>query len=233
MKILGLIPARGGSKAIPGKNIKELAGKPLLNYTYEAAKNSKNISRCVLSSDNDDIIEVANRIGLEVPFKRPTNLADDKSPTLDVIKHALLFFKKQNVHFDAVCLLQVTSPFKTTQFIDTAIEEFVNSGADSLISVQKVPDKFNPHWTFLKDNSNLLRIATSQSEIISRRQDLPVAFHRDGIIYLTKTEVLLNDNSMYGAKVAYIESPKEFNVNIDSEKDWNRAESMIQSFNKS
>jgi len=148
MRVLGIIPARGRSKSVPRKNIKMLGGKPLLQYTIDAANEARGITKLILSSDDDEIIKIAKQLQLEVPFKRPLNLAEDSTPTLPVIQHALKFYQAQHINFDAVCLLQVTSPFKTGEFIDTAIDKFVKSGADALVSVQKVPDEYNPHWTF-------------------------------------------------------------------------------------
>ena len=227
MKILGLIPARGGSKGVPGKNIKSLGGKPLLAYTSEVALQSKYISTLVLSSDDEKIMQVAENLGIEVPFKRPADLAADKSPTLPVILHTLEFYKSKGVFFDAVCLLQATSPFRTVEFLDNAIQKFIENKTDSLVSVMEVPHEFNPHWTFVADENNQLKIATGESEIISRRQDLPKAFHRDGSIYITKTAVLLNQESLYGKSISYIESPKELYVNIDTMEDWSKAEDLI------
>lgn len=229
MKILGLIPARGGSKSVPKKNIKDLGGKPLLQYTVEAANQSKLLSRVVLSSDDDDVISVAKTLNLEVPFKRPSHLAADTSPTVPVIQHALQFFQSQEIYFDAVCLLQVTSPFKTGAFIDKAIKKFTEADCDALISVQKVPVKYNPHWTFKEDTSGFLKIATGESNIIPRRQELPVTYHRDGLIYITKTRVILEQNSLYGNTTGYIESPKEGQINIDTIEDWEKAEAYLKS----
>jgi CMP-N-acetylneuraminic acid synthetase len=222
MKILGLIPARGGSKGIPGKNIKSLGGKPLLQYTFESAKNSKLLSKVILSSDDPKIIAVAEEIGLEVPFRRPTVLAADDTPTLDVVKHALNYFAQKGQNFDAVCLLQVTSPFRRNGLIDAAIEQFSKGKFDSLISVREVPAEFNPHWIF-EQNNGQLAIATGEKEIISRRQDLPKAYHRDGAIYITKTEVLQKQNSLYGNKIGFIDTTGDPHVNIDTPADWEKA----------
>ena len=191
MKILGIIPARGGSKGVPGKNIKLLGGKPLLQYTSDIALKSNLLDKLVVSSDDDAIIEVAERLGVSAPFKRPSDLATDKSPTLPVIKHALAYYKNIGEEFDAICLLQVTSPFRTVDFLDNAIQKFINEAADSLISVQKVPHEYNPHWTFELNEEGNLKIATGEDIIISRRQDLPTTYHRDGSIYITKTSVIL------------------------------------------
>ncbi|XMO86566.1 acylneuraminate cytidylyltransferase family protein [Algibacter sp. AS12] len=228
MKILGIIPARGGSKTVPGKNIKLLEGKPLIQYTVDVAKESKYLTNLILSSDDDAIIKVANQLNLEVPFKRPSNLAQDDSPTLPVIQHALSFYQDKGIYFDAICLLQATSPFKTTKFLDEAIKKFIESGADALVSVKKVPDEYNPHWTFKVNKVGGLELSTGEEKIIPRRQDLPTTYHRDGIIYLTKSRVILEENSLYGSTLAYIQSPLTSNVNIDTMEDWLKAENYLK-----
>jgi CMP-N,N'-diacetyllegionaminic acid synthase len=232
MRILGIIPARGGSKGVPGKNIKLLDGKPLLQYTAEIALESQYLTAVILSSDNTQIITVAKNLGIQVPFIRPTALAEDKTPTIDVIIHALQWFEKQAVFFDAVCLLQVTSPFRTVEFLNKAITKFMDSGCDSLVSVQKVPHEYNPHWTFEVNQDGNLKIATGESKIISRRQELPNTYHRDGSIYITKTEVILQQHTLYGKSTAFIESSPEFYVNIDTLADWEKAEQMIKNNQK-
>lgn len=228
MRILAIIPVRGGSKGVPGKNIKLLNGKPLLAYTSEIALQSKQLTEVIVSTEDELIREVAKNLGIKVPFVRPMTLAQDNTPTLDVIIHALEWYKNQNIFFDAVCLLQVTSPFRTVAFLDEAIEKFMKKDTDSLVSVQKVPHEYNPHWTFEENEQGNLKIATGETEIISRRQELPTAYHRDGSIYLTKTRVLLNEHSLYGKSTAFIESDSESYVNIDTLQDWEKAEEMIQ-----
>jgi CMP-N-acetylneuraminic acid synthetase len=228
MRILGIIPARGGSKGVPGKNIKLLNGKPLLQYTAEIALESQRLTAVILSSDDTQIITVAKSLGIQVPFLRPEQFAQDTTPTIDVIIHVLRWYENQAIFFDAVCLLQVTSPFRTVAFLDKAIEKFFASGCDSLVSVQKVPHQYNPHWTFEVNTQGNLKIATGEETIISRRQELPEAYHRDGSIYIMKTEVLLQQHSLYGKSISFIESPREFYVNIDTVADWETAEQMIK-----
>jgi CMP-N,N'-diacetyllegionaminic acid synthase len=232
MRILGIIPARGGSKGVPGKNIKLLNGKPLLQYTAEIALESKCLTDLILSSDDDQIITVAKSLGIQAPFIRPSALAEDQIPTIDVIIHTLQWYESKAIFFDAVCLLQVTSPFRTVEFLNKAIEKFIASGCDSLVSVQKVPHEYNPHWTFEVNPEGNLKIATGEDQIISRRQELPIAYHRDGSIYIMKTEVLLHQYSLYGKSTAFIESPPEFYVNIDTLADWKKAELMIKNNQK-
>jgi CMP-N,N'-diacetyllegionaminic acid synthase len=228
MRILGIIPARGGSKGVPFKNSKLLNGKPLLAYTSEIALQSTYLTEVILSSDDFQIIEVAKQRGIQVPFIRPEELAQDTTPTIDVIIHALEWYKKQAVFFDAVCILQVTSPFRTVEFLDAALKKFITSDCDSLVSVQKVPHEYNPHWTFEVNAAGNLTVATGEEKLISRRQELPVAYHRDGSIYITKTEVLLQQHSLYGNRISFIESSPELYVNIDTLADWEKAEQMIK-----
>lgn len=232
MRILAIIPVRGGSKGVPGKNIKLLGGKPLLAYTSEIALQSKYLTEVIVSTEDEPIMEVAKSLGLQVPFFRPKELAQDSTPTIDVIIHALNWYEYQNIFFDAVCLLQVTSPFRTLDFLDKAICKFIECGCDSLVSVQKVPEEYNPHWTFEVNAEGNLKIATGEAEIISRRQELPTAYHRDGSIYVTKTDVLLKEHSLYGKSTAFIESEPDFYVNIDTMEDWEKAEEMIQKKSK-
>lgn len=232
MRILAIIPARGGSKGVPGKNIKLLGSEPLLAYTTEIALQSKLLTEVMVSSEDDKINEIAKTLGVQEPFVRPTELAQDNTPTIDVIIHALEWYKNKNIFFDAVCLLQVTSPFRTVAFLDKAIEKFIQTGCDSLVSVQKVPHEYNPHWTFEMNPDGNLKIATGETKIIPRRQELPIAYHRDGSIYITKTKVLLEQHSLYGKSISYIESDPEFYVNIDTMDDWDKAEMMVKNFKK-
>lgn len=228
MKILAIIPARGGSKGVPGKNIKLLNGKPLLAYTTEIAMQSNYLTEVMVSTEDEQIKNVAERLGMKVPFMRPLALAQDKTPTIDVLIHALEWYEKQNIFFESVCLLQATSPFRTVEFLDKAIAKFIESDSDSLVSVQKVPHEYNPHWTFEVNEDGNLKIATGETKIISNRQDLPMAYHRDGSIYITKTKVILEQNSLYGRSTTFIESDPELYVNIDTMDDWEKAEKMLQ-----
>lgn len=226
MRILAIIPARGGSKGVPGKNIKLLGGKPLLAYTSEIALKSKYLTNVIVSTDDERIVEVAEKLGIEVPFIRPALLAADDTPTVEVIIHALKWYKEQSIFFDAVCILQATCPFRTVDFLDQAIEKFIEKNTDSLVSVLKVPHVYNPHWTFKIDEEGNLKNAAGDNEIITRRQELPIAYHRDGSIYITKSEVLLQQHSLYGKSTAFIESDPEFYVNIDTIDDWKKAEEI-------
>jgi len=226
MKILGLIPARGGSKGIPKKNIKLLGKLPLMEYTINSAKESKLLTEIVVSTDDQEIAIEAEIVGCKPPFIRPTEFAKDTSTSLEVVQHAISFFESQNIFFDAVCLLQPTNPFRPKGFIDKAIEKFIASKSDSLVSVLPIPQEFNPHWAFEENENGLLQIATGEKNIITRRQELPKTFYRDGAVYITKTEVIKN-GSLYGQSIAYIENNPQFHVNIDTMEDWEKAEKLL------
>lgn len=227
LKILALIPARSGSKGVLDKNIRMLGKKPLIAYSIEAALKSKSIQRTIVSTDSEVYAGISKNFGAEVPFIRPAYLAEDNTASIDVVLHALEYLKEKGDHYDAVCLLQPTSPFRSNDLIDRAVNQFMESNADALISVLPVPHEFNPHWTFEPSEDNYLKIATGEQNIIKRRQDLPPAFIRDGSIYITKTSVLLGQKSFYGTKLSYIINDPGVSVNIDTELDWKKAEEKL------
>jgi len=227
MRILGLIPARGGSKGVPNKNIRLLGGKPLLCYTAESALEAACLDRTIVSTDSMEIKKIAISAGVEVPFLRPAELAGDTTPSLDVILHALDWMEGRGDLFDAVCLLQPTSPFRAPGFIAEAVRIFREAQCDALVSVRRVPDEFNPHWTFEVNDEGFLRVATGEATIVTRRQDLPSAYFRDGSLYLTRTSVLREKRSLYGDSVLPIEVVGEDFVNIDTLADWQMAEDIV------
>lgn len=227
MRVLGLIPARAGSKGVPRKNTKLLGGKPLLQYTAKAAHEARRLSRVILSTDDEEIADVGTRVGLEVPFRRPRELARDDTPMLDVVRHALLWIETDGDRFDAVCLLQPTNPFRRSADIDGCVELLEESKADSVVTVLRVPPEHNPHWVYFSDLDGSLRLSTGDQEPLPRRQDLPAAFQREGSVYLTRRDVVMAENSLYGRRlVGYLVNP-ENRVNIDTPEDWKRAEFLL------
>lgn len=227
MKVLGLIPARGGSKGVPQKNIRPLCGKPLLHYTAQSALASRRLSRVVLSTDDERIAKVGSDCGLEVPFLRPPALARDDTPMLPVVQHAVSFMEERGDRFDAVCLLQPTNPLRQADDIDACIDLLETSRADSVVTVLPVPDEYNPHWVYFRDEKGLLRLSTGEASPISRRQELPAAFHREGSVYVTRRDVLMEGNSLYGERLVGYLVDAGRSVNIDSMSDWDRAESLL------
>jgi CMP-N,N'-diacetyllegionaminic acid synthase len=229
MKVLGLITARGGSKGVPRKNIKLLNGRPLLWYCAKAAFEAKSLSRLILSTEDEEIAEVGRKLGLDVPFMRPTELAQDTTASLPVIQHSLIELRSRGESFDAVCLLQPTNPFRRAQDIDACVNLLIDSGADSVISILPVPSEYNPKWVYWRNDLGELSLCTGDAEPISRRQDLPPAYHRDGSVYVTRVSCVTESNSLYGDRtVGYPMSP-EYSSNIDTQDDWLAVEKRLAS----
>lgn len=228
MRVLGLIPARGGSKGVPRKNIKLLAGRPLLEYTAAAALAARRLSRVILSTDDAAIADAGRRAGVEVPFLRPAELANDSAPMLPVVQHAVRALEEQGDHFDAICLLQPTNPCRRPDDIDGCIELLEHRNADAVVAVLTVPTEYNPHWVYEPDAEGWLRLSTGEAAPIARRQELPQAFHREGSIYVTRRKVLMELNSLYGKRLAGFSMPADRSVNIDTMEDWERAEALFR-----
>ena len=224
MRILGLITARGGSKEIPGKNIKPLHGKPLLGYVAGDGLNSSTLSKFIISTDDQKIADVARDFGVEVPFLRPKELAADDTPSIDVLRHALRYFDEEGDHYDAVCLLQPTSPYKPEGFIDKCVHKFMESEADCLISVLPVPHQFSPYWTFKPNDEGFLNFAAGDVRI-NRRQDLPETYYRDGSVYVVRRDIILNHSSLLSGRISYMVSNMDYYCNLDTMDDWRHAES--------
>jgi CMP-N-acetylneuraminic acid synthetase len=228
MRVLGLIPARGGSKGIPSKNVRPLGGRPLLAWTAEAALASRRLSRVVLSTDDEAIAAAGRRCGLDVPFLRTAELARDDTPTLPVVRHALDTLEMLDEAFDAVCLLQPTSPFRRAADIDACVAMLEERELDAVVSVLPVPTEHNPHWVYFENGTGLLRLATGEDQPIPRRQELPPAFHRDGSVYVTRCEVVMG-GSLYGRRLGgYVMPDASRSVNLDTPADWERAERILQ-----
>ena len=227
MRVLGLIPARGGSKGVPRKNIKLLLGRPLLAYTADAAIASRRLSRVILSTEDPEIAEVGKSCWLEVPFLRPVELARDETPMLPVVQHAVRFLEDQGDHFEAICLLQPTNPLRTADDIDACIQLLETTLADAVVTTLPVPAEYNPHWVYFRNSEGALWLSTGRDTPIPRRQELPPAYHREGSVYVTKRETLMERNSFYGDRLIGYEMNPAHSVNIDTPEDWLRAESLI------
>ncbi len=227
MKTLAVITARGGSKRIPRKNLRELLGKPLIAYTFEAALKSKLLNRVILSSDDDEIINAARKYGVEVPFKRPPELAEDDTPTLDVIVHAVKFLEEREGYFpDIVVTLQPTSPLRTADDIDHALRKHIETGADSVVSVVEAR-----HWQPIRakkiENDILYSYCLEDKEGV-RHQDLPPVYFRNGAFYSVKRDVLMKEHTMYGKITRPYIMPPERSLDIDSEIDFMLTELLMR-----
>jgi len=218
--ILALITARGGSKGIPGKNIKPLGGKPLLLWTIDEAKKSQYLDRLILSSDDDAIIKVALEGECEVPFKRPVELAVDTSSSMDVIMHAL---DQLTERFDYILLLQPTSPFRNVADIDTIIEQCIDNNAKMMVSV--IEAKKHPAFFFGLQHGKLIPVLGFQQQL--RRQDMPKTYEHNGALYLSTTDFLCRVKS-YNVPDAHAFVMGGYrSVDIDETVDWEFAEFLI------
>ena len=234
MRILGLITARGGSKGVLRKNVKLLHELPLIGYSIKSALETDLLDDVIVSTEDAEIAKISKQLGAKVPFMRPQELATDNSPTIDTIVYTVKKLQSLGEEYDAICLLQPTTPFRNQKDLVKAIEKFKTTRADSLISVRKVPHQYNPHWVFERTESTpYLTIATGEDRIISRRQELPEAFYRDGSIYLTKVSVIIDEKSLFGKKITYYETKYSPDINIDTLEDWKKAEAYINQNNLS
>lgn len=228
MEVLGIIPARGGSKSIPKKNIVPLAGKPLLIYTCEAALASKSLRRVILSTNDVSIADVGKKSGIEVPFMRPENLAQDATPTLPVLIHSLEYLKKnENYSPNIIVLLQPTSPFRTAKHIDDAVELLIKSDADTVVSVVEVPHQYNPASIMVLENEKFSQYVSGP--LILRRQDKPVVYARNGpAVLVMRRETTLDKNMLYGSIVKPLVMNHTESVDIDTMFDLEFAEYIFQ-----
>lgn len=214
-KVLGIIPARGGSKGIPHKNIKLLAGKPLIAWTIEEAKKSQYLDRLILSSEDTEIIVTAKAWGCEAPFVRPAKLARDDTPGIEPVIHAV---NQLNEPYDYVVLLQPTSPLRTVEDIDCCIRYCLNEGAPACVSVS-LTDK-HPYWMYTLDEHHRLHPFFPTAQSIHRRQDLPPLYIENGAVYVAQKDFLLNLKSFTTEEtLAYI-MPPERSWDIDNESDF-------------
>lgn len=225
-KIFGIIPARGGSKGIPGKNLRELAGKPLLAYTAKAAQQSGVIDRLVLSTDSDAIAELGQQLGIEVPFMRPDDLAQDDTPMLPVLQHAVGALEEEGWQPEIIVLLQPTSPLRRASYISTAVKMLRQGDCDSVVSVVEIPHLFAPQKA-LRAYEGFLKFWLSDGEQITRRQQLEPAYARDGTVYVFWRDQLMERNSIYGDKCLPLVLAPDESLNLDNEEDWRMAEERM------
>ena len=222
LKYLAIIPARGGSKGILGKNLRELNGKPLIAWSIEHALSSPEVQHVIVSTDNEEIAKVSKDFGAEVPFIRPIDLAQDATPTEPVLIHALDFYEKQGYFFDAVILLQPTSPFRKKGTLSRAIREFENSNSDSLLSVCE-----NHHF-FWMNKAKPEALYDFQNR--PRRQDISEFdrwYRENGSIYITRADILRKKNNRLGEKISMFVMTEEESWEIDSQADLKIASALM------
>jgi CMP-N,N'-diacetyllegionaminic acid synthase len=230
--VLGVITARAGSKGIPGKNTRRLAGKPLITYTIDSAIASGVFDRLILSTDDEEAARIARDLGVEVPFMRPAALSADDTPHLPVMQHAVGWMRNdQRFEPDWVMILMPTSPLRRPADIVDALALAVRSGADSVVSVDEMPAHFHPMRVVTVDGDGWARLLVGDRPVRQRpvrRQDIPKAWVLNGAIYLFKAGLLTaEDPSLYGDRVAAYAMAPPFSHNIDDEHDWVEAERIL------
>lgn len=212
--ILAIIPARGGSKGVPRKNIKEIGDKPLIAWTIEEAKKSKYIDRLILSSEDEEIIKVARSYDCEVPFIRPRILAEDITPGIDPILHAI----KEIPSYDIVLVLQPTTPLRLIEDIDGCIEQLINLQASACVSVTEPIQ--SPYWMYTLQNNHLIKPIVDQDQLVLRRQDLPTAYALNGAVYIAFTKWLQEKKSFLTEETIGFIMPSHRSYDIDTEEDF-------------
>lgn len=216
MNILTVIPARGGSKGVPRKNVRPVGGKPLIAWSIEAAAKSKMVDFFCVSTDDDEIADTAREYGAEVLY-RPSDIAGDRTPMVEVVQHALqICEERRGCTYDYLLLLQPTAPLRTAEDIDEALKNLLEAGADSVISMYQVEDA-HPARMYLVEDGYL--VPFYQEPPGSLRQDLPKVFHRNGAIYACKTALIKKEGKLWGGKMVPYIMPKERSANIDDLQD--------------
>ena len=233
--VLGVVTARAGSKGIPGKNTRALAGKPLIAYTIEAARTSGVFDRLILTTDDERAAEVARELGCEVPFMRPAALCADDTQHLPVMQHAVAWLRDhQRYEPDWTMILMPTSPLRQPRHIVESVALAMTSRADAVVSVDEVPAHYNPTRMVRVDADGWARLLVGGRPVRERpvrRQGLPPAWVFNGAIYLFRTPLLFDpvEPSFYGDRVAAYVMESPYGQNIDDAEDWDRAERMLSS----
>lgn len=220
--VLGLIAARGGSKGLPRKNVLPAGGKPLIAWSITAGTAAQAIDELVLSSDDDEIMQVAREWGCGVPFRRPADLASDTASSMDVVLHAL----DQLPGYEYIVLLQPTSPLRTAEDIDAAFALMQASGAPSCVSVSEAEQ--SPYWMYRLTAEGKLQGLLSKEEGISRRQDLPPVYVLNGAIYIARIDWLRTTRSFVGAETVAYQMPKERSIDIDNADDFEAFRTKVE-----
>lgn len=227
-KIVCFIFARGGSKGVHKKNIKLLGGKPLIFYSINLAKKSSNISEIIISTDDQEIAEIAVKEGAEVPFMRPSNLASDDASEWAAWQHAINWYQKNRGHFDFFISLPATSPFRELSDIESCLSVIKNdSYVDIVITVTE--SKRSPYFNMVKiENNNSARIVIPREEYILRRQDVPEVFDMTTVAYVARPEFIMNSKGIFDGNVRAIKIPAERAIDIDTVFDFKIAEALIR-----
>jgi len=228
MRILGVIPARGGSKGVPRKNIRPLAGKPLIAYTIEAALSSHVLDDVVVGTEDPEIAKVAQQYGAQVPFMRPAELASDQAQTHPVVVHCLEFMENHTGKpYDIIVLLQPTTPMRTAQDIQDGVTLIQSTGADSVVSVTSVEGYHPFRMKRIVGDNQLINLIDQGFEDMRPRQVLPPVYLRSGDLYIATRATVIDRQTMVGPDSRAIVIPPQRAINIDTERDFMLAEYIL------
>jgi CMP-N-acetylneuraminic acid synthetase len=227
LSVLGIVTARGGSKGIPRKNLAPVGGRPLLAYTAEAALRARRLARVVLSTDDPEIARMGEALGLAVPVLRPAELARDETPTIPVVQHMVRFLEEQGEHYDAILVLQPTNPLRRDTDIDGAIGLLEQTKADSVISFSAVGERHPARMKSIDGEGWVEDPPFGEAFEGQPRQQLPQLYLRDGSIYLTRHDVLMEQHSLKGARCQAWLMPPERSCNVDDLFDLRLAEFLL------
>lgn len=227
MRVLGILPARSGSKGIKNKNLRLLLGKPLLSWPARALADARGIDIKICSTDSQDIAKVAIQSGLEVPFLRPADLATDDSGVIDAIQHALRWFEERGDVFSHVVLVQATSPTVNSADIENGLKIIREDHADSVVTAVEVPPHFHPAVLFEGSIDARVSWLMGNAETSRRRQDWSRYLARVGLLYIFSVNDILERGVLWGDKICYLEVNQYRAINIDLEEDLTRAEQFF------
>lgn len=229
MNILGLIPARGGSKGIPKKNLYPILNEPLIRYTIDPALQSDYLSNVIVSTDSDEIAQVSRDLGAEAPFIRPKDFANDHSSALDVVVHAIDFYRKQGIEFELIVYLQPTSPLRTTKVIDECIKMMADSDADSLVSVMDVPHQYSVDSQMYDVDGYLEPLGENGIGRLRRQEKVNYVARNGPAVLITRPNTIERFQSLYGTKTLSYKMEKLASLDIDDLDDvWFVEQALIR-----
>ena len=230
MKVLCTICARNGSKGLPNKNVKEMLGKPLIAFSIQQAFESDLFDKIVVSTDSDEIGEIAKKFGAEYWFSRPAELSKDDSPKIPVIQHALgESEKKFNCTFDHIIDLDATSPLRNVEDIRKAYEVFIEGGFDNLITGTR--SRKNPYFNMIEIKNGKVELSKKLKSTFVTRQEAPQVYDMNASIYIWSRNFILKENSLFSGRLGFYEMPEDRSIDIDSQLDWEVVKMIMEKKN--
>lgn len=224
-KTVAVIPARGGSRGIPDKNIRDFAGKPLIAWTIELALAARGVSRVIVSTDSQQIADIARKYGAEVPFLRPTEIAGADTPIEPVLAHVWQWLRdNENYVADSLVLLFPTNPLRLVKHVEDSVELFYSAGVDSVLTVNESPAHYTPYWTLVRDQDGFIRYFGGKDirSGYARRQDFPQkCYAKNDLVFVVRSDNLFElAPSLYGAHAEFLVTERTFDGDINDPEDW-------------